>query len=1581
MQNATNSHSLGRLGESYIDLQTQTLTIESEDFAWGGNRMPVTIRHLYDSALSHYRYTGNSNIGLHTADFSAMHIGSGWKLNVMQSMVLRSFRHNDADYLGYIYKDEQGEDVYFIESDKTAKDENGAEYALYTNVEDSETVYDPHLRTMTLGDDTYLFDTAGRLVRIADAYGNQQTITYTDGLLTAVTDGAERTFNFEYTNGFLTKITAPDNTCITYAYSGENLNKITYPDGTVAKIYYVGRKPNNVFIERADGWPVLYNTYTFDGDCLVSVTEHGERPQAGYTDGMAPVTTYAYAADAKRATVTLTEPADGDEPATVTTTVYTFDADGNVVGEYMYVNGENIGLTGGDPANATQGIGARAYSDNRLMGHSFRSLDNWSFLKQVEDFSCQLVSKGLKTSQNGVRMCNASDLTDTGLYQYSTALPAGDYTFSVYVQNDGPVLTGNDTGIYLSVTNLRDTSSVITSETVNGCVNEAVRLAVPFHLNEMAAVRVAICMNGAGAVLVDSAQLESNPYAGSYNLLANGGFDNYGYDRFLWGGWNPSNSDVIISEEATFNSLGALKLPGGVYAERYAWQEVDALTAAGVRETFTLSGWAKGESLPPSSDSDSTEYPFRLRAVIKLTDIEQPEEYTADFAPATEGWQFASVQFAKSRYASVEYVRVYCDYSYNNETAYFDDIQLVRDSLETGLTAEDFAGVNDVTEDSDPYMETAEDTPTFDELLDAHGNPLTETTFTDGEFGTVYRSFAYNANRFSEESGMDDSGNDLIRETDARGNTTEYTVDPVTSRTTAVTDRCDNKTAYEYDTSGRTTKVESFAALRDENGNVLRDENDNVLYPETPMANVSYGYNAMGNLTAITRGDGMGYGLTYDAHHNLATIGVTGAQNPLVTYGYKPGSGRLKSVTYANGHVMKATYNGLGQLVAEKWYESEAQAADSTATPIAYYKYVYDNDGNLVRSIDITGLKEYTYMYENGVLRSTTECTVELGDYENVTKRTFVNAIRYRYDKEGNLTRQDVSATGQTVCYEYPEGGQPVSHRYIGLNTCITSHSKTDSFGRKVFEELQLGTGFVSRQFDYVVGTATDEHKDNNKLKSTPTTNLVSRITFADGRTIEYEYDEEERITRVIDSLDGEWVYTYDALGQLLTEEHRAVDAEEYTVVNAMTYDNYGNILSKNGVTYTYDSVWKDLLTSYNGQAITYDAQGNPTSYLGHALTWEKGRQLKSFGNNTYTYNANGIRTSKTVDGIRHDYILDGTKIVCESWQNSDEDVRTLIPLYDNEDNICGVKYLSICYYFLKNLQGDVIAITDPNGEVVAQYTYDAWGKVLSVTNKDGNPITAPNNIANVNPYRYRGYYYDVEIGMYYLQSRYYDPTVSRFVNGDDVNTLNPSGSDINLFAYCRNNPVNESDFAGNAVLSLIFKFILGLFFGFLVQLFSDFVTYLYDKFIQNKEHSIITSPLGSYVGSCLTCGANMVVPISGKYWKMFVALGNIIPFVTKYLSILAANKFNFTKIRLLDFVIDVAALVLNIVISLFWGNKLKNKLNALKKKRVRGSKNTSLKMEKKTIKIHFNKLGLKSSFSITLSAAFLQTLFLILFP
>ena len=204
----------------------------------------------------------------------------------------------------------------------------------------------------------------------------------------------------------------------------------------------------------------------------------------------------------------------------------------------------------------------------------------------------------------------------------------------------------------------------------------------------------------------------------------------------------------------------------------------------------------------------------------------------------------------------------------------------------------------------------------------------------------------------------------------------------------------------------------------------------------------------------------------------------------------------------------------------------------------------------IVRSIDIQAKKEYNYRYEEGRIVKATELDLALDEEDNI-----LNTVNYYYDAEGNMTKKVIlfaDDSVQTVCYETHDGNT-VAKLSVGDRT-VTSHSKTDSFGRKVFDELQLGTDSVSRQFLYHAGKVTDEHKDNEKVKSSPTTQLVSQIILSDGRTLSYEYDAEERITKIDDSEGGITTYTYDALGQLLTETVNGV------LVNSMVYDNYGNI-------------------------------------------------------------------------------------------------------------------------------------------------------------------------------------------------------------------------------------------------------------------------------------------------------------------------------------------------------------------------------------------------------------------------------------
>ena len=225
------------------------------------------------------------------------------------------------------------------------------------------------------------------------------------------------------------------------------------------------------------------------------------------------------------------------------------------------------------------------------------------------------------------------------------------------------------------------------------------------------------------------------------------------------------------------------------------------------------------------------------------------------------------------------------------------------------------------------------------------------------------------------------------------------------------------------------------------------------------------------------------------------------------------------------------------------------------------------------------------------------------------------------------------------------------------------------------------------------------------------------------------------------------------------------------------------------------------MLTSFNGQSIAYDGIGNPGTWNGSALTWQ-GRRLMSYGSNTYTYNADGIRTSKTVNGVKHIYHLSGTQILSEEWTEGNVQ-HILIFVYDASGNPIGMSHYENgaqrgTYVFVKNIQGDVIGIYDDEGTCLVTYTYDAWGNV-TVSYSNGGASTA----ARYNPFRYRGYYYDNETSLYYLNSRYYDPNVGRFLNADGSVNANGDLIGFNMFAYCGNNPVMWRDPSGTYCVRL----------------------------------------------------------------------------------------------------------------------------------------------------------------------------------
>ena len=506
----------------------------------------------------------------------------------------------------------------------------------------------------------------------------------------------------------------------------------------------------------------------------------------------------------------------------------------------------------------------------------------------------------------------------------------------------------------------------------------------------------------------------------------------------------------------------------------------------------------------------------------------------------------------------------------------------------------------------------------------------------------------------------------------------------------------------------------------------------------------------------------------------------------------KPNFGTLTATTYGNGAKVSSRYDDFNRVTGVVYGEETAPR----------YEYDYNAKGQVARVRD-------------NLLNRTTQSEYDLANRpvrvktSEDAKHVYTGQVAYD-NVYGNLSEftEKVGENRQEygTKFGYDDENRPTSLTYsMGATTIGQSTTTIDKLNRTTFSAVKLGSKTFTSEYHFAAGG----------YGTGSVTNLVASITQP-GCNCGYGYDDNGNIASA--TLNGKWTgYTYDALGQLTqVNDHSDTRSGASGTTWKYTYDLGGNILKKERfvyndttnpletVTYEYgDANWRDKLTAVNGSTIRYDAIGNPLNDGTWTYTWQNGRQLqkmqKAGVTAEFVYNADGLRVQKTVNGVATKYTLHGKNIV-HMTSGTDE----LHFFYDAQNRPAVVVYNGVPYAYVKSLQGDIVAILDENGNTVVSYGYDAWGMPLWCTGE------LAETLGKVQPFRYRGYVFDEETGLYYLKSRYFNSAICRFISSDVFFEKINSANSQNIYTYCHNEPVVKYDKNGNASDSCITLFVEG---------------------------------------------------------------------------------------------------------------------------------------------------------------------------
>lgn len=783
---------------------------------------------------------------------------------------------------------------------------------------------------------------------------------------------------------------------------------------------------------------------------------------------------------------------------------------------------------------------------------------------------------------------------------------------------------------------------------------------------------------------------------------------------------------------------------------------------------FVISGWGCGNPLPLKDNRS-----FGVELEFSHTDG-TTKAYIANFESDSNQWQYVSdVIISEKDYSSVKASYVF---NYNANTVYFDGLSVYKEEFWPSFTYDEDGNVISCTDAGNRKTTFAYDTNSnitkivtpsgndFKYVYDSKHNVTEATTagnrkykFTYDGYGNVVSYEIVNPDNekqfIKKEYIYTPDGNYLAEEKDYFGNKVSYEYDTNTGNVISITDAKDRKTSYTYDLMGRVVSV---------------SKNNKVIDLNLPVTQ-SYVYEK-DQIKTITH-NGIGYAFAYDGLGNMTQSKV--GNQVITTNTYKANSNLVDTVIYGNGTGVSQEYDKYDRI-------SKKYSVQSDGTKSECFEYIYDNEGNLSYVIDKDNDECMHYLY------NAANQMVRVENKDN-------HFVLFNYDENGKLKkiRQNYGEETTENSYEYD-----ADYRETKMTTLGEKHltSTYDMFGR-LTSQMWDTTNMFTTSYGYRFGS-------NNTY--TPVIESIRN----DGRGISYLYDTDGNIKEI----STDWTkitYEYDNFGQLIR-----VNDNDTGHTTLYTYNAGCNMVSEkvyaytteavpttaliSEKTFTYDSVWKDKMLTCGGKPLAYDAIGNLTSYDGTTFTWKNGRVLagitKADGTEiNYTYNHNGKRNSKTIGAVKTQYMYVGNQLMREKSVNTDMRFS-----YNTEGIAVAVLYNGTEYYYVRNLQNDVIGLIDASGEWVVEYQYDAWGNIQSVFG------SLANTLGKSNPLRYRGYYYDVETNLYYLGDRYYSPELKRFINADILAGVVGQLGTHNLFVYCLNNPVNNTDAGGNLFGGLV---------------------------------------------------------------------------------------------------------------------------------------------------------------------------------